>query len=255
MGNDVDPLGEECGISFNRVRGEVTETRVFAATDARVRPVDKFNLRAANLREALDIVEREGFVQVLSEDADRFSASGYQVWRLVFDWGNKQVPWSLVKKAQLSCKTKMREGENISLPCLSGKIATNIEFPSPVQHLSKHPLRKGMRESARVRRACKDPRVYLRTGLYKKKGSVEDPPSVSGVETATKVCSSEGERQENMEEKSGGDSEGNNGDDKRAPKGAGRNKTTKKMKKKSPLTKEEPVGRIIISTLDRSAQV
>ena len=118
--------------------------------------------------------------------------------------------------------------------------------------------------------------------MYKEKGTVEAAHPISGVETATKVCSSEGDREENCkekkedysggdreeksggdreenrEEKSGGDSEGINGDDERAPKGAGRNNTTKTMKKKkkmSPLQKEEPVGRIIISTLDRSAQV
>ena len=114
--------------------------------------------------------------------------------------------------------------------------------------------------------------------MYKEKGTVEAAHPISGVETATKVCSSEGDREENSEEKSvekkedysegdreenreeksGGGTERNNGDDKRAQKGAGRNKTTKTMKKKkknSPLQKEEPLGRIIISTLDRSAQV
>ena len=248
-------------------------TSMFQATDVRVRPVDKFDLQAANLREALDLVEREGFLQVLSEDADKLAASGFPVWKLVFESENKQVEWHLVKKAQVSYKTKLREGENRDSPCLSGNSSTNIAFPSPKQHLTKYPLRKGMRERERVMRACRDAPVYLRTSLYKKKGTVEVAHPVSGVETATKVCSSEGneeeseekkedysegDREENREEKSGGGTERNNGDDKRAQKGAGRNKTTKTMKKKkknSPLQKEEPVGRIIISTLDRSAQV
>ena len=144
MGNDVDPLREKCAILFNQVWGEVAETRVFAATD--VRTVDKLNLRAASLREALDIVESKGFVQVQSVVADKFAASGYQVWKLVFEWGNKQVQWDLLKKAQVPCKTNLRVGENIDLPCLSGDMSTNIAFPSPEQHLIKNRLRKGMRK-------------------------------------------------------------------------------------------------------------
>ena len=195
----MDPLLDECGMVFNHQSGEVTETRVFAATDIRDRPLDKFNLRVAGLREALDFLERGSFTQVNADDQKRLAASGWQVWMLVFEFNKKLVWWPLVKKAQLSSKNKLRDGENMDLPCLSGKMRTSIVFPSPKDHLTKHPLRKGVRERQRVRRACRDPQVYIRTSLYKKKGTVEFAHPVSG---ATKVCSSEGDREENSEEKS-----------------------------------------------------
>ena len=170
----MDPHLDECGMVFNHQWEEVTETRVFAATDVRDRPVDEFNLRVAGLREALDVLERGGFTQVSGDDEKRLAASGWQVWMLVFEFNKKLVRWSLVKKAQLSSKTMLRDGENRDFPSLPGEICTNILSQSPNHHLTKHPLRAGMREMQRVRRACRDPRVYIRTSLYKKKGSVED---------------------------------------------------------------------------------
>ena len=119
---------------FNHQSGEVTETRVFAATDIRDRPPDKFNLRVAGLREALDFLERGSFTQVNADDQKRLAASGWQVWMLVFEFNKKLVWWPLVKKAQLSSKNKLRDGENMDLPCLSGKILTSIEFPSARQN-------------------------------------------------------------------------------------------------------------------------
>ena len=190
MGNEVDPLRDHCGIVLNPGWGEVIETRVFGSTDVRVRPVDKFNLRVAGLREALVLLERDGFAQVPREDRKRLAASGFQVWTLVFEWGEKQVTWYLVKKVAISSKTRLRDGENRDLPSLSGEICTNTLSSAPQHHLSKHPLRKGLKENARVRRACRDPRVYLRTRLYKPKGSVDvEHVHEHGVETATKVCS------------------------------------------------------------------
>ena len=185
----MEPLRDKCGIAFDKVWGEVIETSVFGSTDVRFRPVDKFDLRAASLREALALLEREGFAQVPYEERKSLAASGFQVWRIVFELGEKQVTWYLVKKAQLSSQTKLRDGENRGFPSLSGEICTNTLSSAPQHHLTKHPLRKGLREKERVRRACRDPRVYLRTKLYKPKGSVDVVQPVSGGETATKVCS------------------------------------------------------------------
>ena len=166
----MDPLRDKCGIAFDRVWGEVTETRVFPASDVRVRPADKFILRAASLREALDIVNHEGFAQVQSVDEDRLAASGCQVWKLVVELGNKQVTWSLVKKAHGSSKTNLREGENRAVTCISEEPSTSFVFSSPKHYLTKHPLRKGLKERERVKRASRDPRVYILTPLYLKKG-------------------------------------------------------------------------------------
>ena len=253
---------DECGIAFDRVWGEGIETRVFPSSDVRVRPADKFILRAASLREALGIVNHEGFAQVQSVDEDRLAASGCQIWRLVFEWGNKQVTWSLVKKAHGSSKTNLREGENREVKCLSEEPSTNFVFSSPKHHLAKHPLRKGMRERERVRRASRDPRVYILTPLYLKKGggggggggdggavqkAGQDVPEVGNGETS----------EANMEENRGGDSQDSNDvGSGPTPKHVSRNKTTKtKKKKKSHFQDVEPSARIIIPTLDLSAQV
>ena len=253
----MDLLRDGSGIAFDQVWDEVTETSVFPASDIRVRPVDKFNLRAASLREALDLVKHEGFAQVQCVDADKLAASGCQVWTLVFEWENKQVTWSLVKKAQGSSKTNLREGENRDVPCLSEESSTNVVFSSPQHHLTKHPLRKGMKERERMRRASRDPRVYIMTPLYLKKGgggggdstaqkTGQDVPEVGNGETS----------EANMEENRGGDSqESNDVESGPTPKHVSRNKTTKTKKKKSHFRDVEPSARIIIPTLDLSAQV
>ena len=248
----MDPLRDECAIA---------ETRVFPSSDVRVRPVDKFTLRAASLREALDVVERKGFAQVLSVDAEKLAASGCQVWRLVFECGTKQVMWSLVKKAHGSCKTNLREGENRAKECLSEEPSTNIVFSSPKHHLTKHPMRKGMKERERVRRASRDPRVYIMTPLYLKKGGGGGGGGCGGGGTVQKTgqdipeVGNWGTSKANMEENRGGDSQDSNDvGSGPTPKQVSRNKTTK-TKKKSQFQDVEPSARIIIPTLDLSAQV
>ena len=259
----MDPLRDGCGIAFDQVWDEITETRVFPASDVRVRPVDKFNLRAASLREALDLVEHEGFAQVQCVDADKLAASGCQVWTLVFEWENKQVTWSLVKKAQGSSKTNLREGENRDVPCLSEESSTNVVFSSPQHHLTKHPLRKGMKERERVKRASRDPQVYILTPLYLKKGGGGGGGGGSGgggeIDTIGQDTPEEGNggtSEANMDENRGGDSqESNDVGSGHTPKQVGRGKTTKTKKKKSNFQEEDPCRRIIFPTLDRSAQV
>ena len=261
MGNDVNFMRDKFGFVFNKVWGEVIETRVFGSTDVRIRPVDKFNLRAASLREALDLLEREGFAQIRCEDRKSLAASGLSVWSLVFEWRKKQVTWYLVKKAAISGRTKLRDGENRDFPSLSGEMCTNTLSSAPQHHLTKHPLRKGLKEKARVRRATKDPRVYILTPLYTMKGT---PPTGHGASGA-------GNRG-NMEEKTGGDieektvgviKEKTGGDIKenreevghKMKRGGTRKTEKKKKKKKSHFQEEDPCRRIIIPTLDRSAQV
>ena len=134
---------------------------------------------------------------------DKFGILFHQVWGEVTETRvfatsdvracsvDKQVAWSMVKQAQLSSLTNLRDGENRVVPCLSGEISTNIVFPSPQQHLTKHPLRKGRRERERVMRASRDPRVYILTSLGKMKGTKEGcddgqtpAQAVSGVKAA-----------------------------------------------------------------------
>ena len=249
MGNDVNFMRDKFGFVFNKVWGEIIETRVFGSTDVRIRPVDKFNLRAASLREALDLLEREGFAQIRCEDRKSLAASGLSVWSLVFEWRKKQVTWYLVKKAAISGRTKLRDGENRDFPSLSGEMCTNTLSSAPQHHLTKHPLRKGLKEKARVRRATKDPRVYISTPLYTKKGTLPAGHGASGAGNAGNMEKTVGD----MNEKTGGDSEENREEPGHKLKRGGTRKTEKK--KKSHFQEEDPCRRIIIPTLDRSAQV
>ena len=267
MGNDADPLRDECGIVFNKVWDEITETRLFGSTDIRVRPVDKFNLRVAGLREALDLLEREGFAQVLCEDRKSFAASGFQVWSLVFEWGKQEVTWYLVKKAEISCKTKLRDGENRELPSLSGEICTNTLCSAPQHYLTKYPLRKGLKEKARVGRATKDPRVYILTPLYMMKGTPPAGQGVSGAGNGGNMEKTGGDieekiggiikekTEEDIMEKTGGDIKENRKEAGHKLKRGSTRRTEKKPKKMSDYQEQEPCQRIIIPTLDRSAQV
>ena len=255
----MDPLRDECGIAFDPGWGEGMETRVFPFSDVRVGPVEEFNLRAGSLREALDLIEHEGFAQVQSVDEDRLAASGCQVWRLVFEWEKKQVTWSLVKRAQGSSKTNLREGENRDIPCSSKEPSTNIVCSSPKHHLTKHSLRKGMKERERVRRASKDPRVYILTPLYLKKGGGGSGDDGGGGKVQTTgqdvpEVDSGGTIEANMEEKTGGDMEEDKEETGHTVKRGGTRKTKKKKNKKINF-QADPCRRIIIPTLDCSAQV
>ena len=130
-------------------------------------------------------------------------------------------------------------------------MATAVMLPSATlmqvdndNYLKIYPLRKGRRERERVMRASRDPRVYILTPLYTMKGTPPAGHSVSGAGN-----------KENMEEKTGGDREENKEETGHKVKRGGTRKTKKKKKKKSNFQEEDPWQRIIIPTLDRSAQV
>ena len=133
-------------------------------------------------------------------------------------------------------------------------------------YLKIYPLRKGMRERQKVMRASRDPRVYILTPLYQMKGT---PPAGEDVSKAGKGGKKEEGTGGDNDDKTGGDNEDKAGGDNEAKTGgdnedkaetgkkvkqAGTRKT-KKKEKKSNFQEEDACERIIIPTLDPSAQV
>ena len=103
-------------------------------------------------------------------------------WKIVFEHQNKSVTWTLVKKAQHSSMSNVRDGLNDARPCLgrtvhcgtdknspeqcvptggNWKITCGTDENSPQQHLLMDPLKEGKKEKDRIRRATKDRKVYL----------------------------------------------------------------------------------------------
>ena len=163
--------------------------------------------------------------------------------------------------------------ESATAPTVMLRSATLMQGDND-NYLKIYPLRKGMRERQKVMRASRDPRVYILTPLYQMKGTPQAGHDVSkagkggkkeegtGGDNGDKT----GEDNEDKagwgnEDKAGGDNEDKTGGDNedkaetgKKVKQAGTRKT-KKKEKKSNFQEEDACERIIIPTLDRSAQV
>ena len=167
--------------------------KTFPATDIRCGDLEHndFTLRASNLKEAVEKLERGNFV-VCSKDPGMFTASGCPPqfshatlglikgeqkggtggeddwttfhgkapWQIVFPHENESITWNLVQKAQPS-RGNLKDGLNKADASLSGSIHNGTVSDSPQQQFLKNPLKGGKKEKERIRRALKDGKVYL----------------------------------------------------------------------------------------------
>ena len=128
-------------------------------------------------------------------------------WKIAFEHENQSVTWNLVKKAQHSSMSNVRDGLNDARPCLGGtvhcgtdknspeqcvptggswKITCGTDKNSTEQHLMRDPLKEGMKEKDRIRKATKDRKTYLLGDPHWKRKKEEENPKQdddSGVET------------------------------------------------------------------------
>ena len=178
-------------------------SKIFPATDIRCGDFqhNDFTLRASNLKEAVAKLERGNFV-VCPQDPGMFTASGCPPefshatlglikaeqkggtggeddwtkfhaktpWQMVLQHENKPITWNLVPKAHPSSTGNVKDGLNSDDPSMNGSMLWSTDVPSPNQHLMKNPLKAGMKERERIRRAAKDPRVYLLGNPHKRSG-------------------------------------------------------------------------------------
>ena len=186
--------------------------KTFPATDIRCGDFqhNDFTLRASNLEEAVAKLEKGNFV-ICSQDPGMFTASGCPPefshatlglnkaeqkggtggeddwtkfhakapWQMVFQHENKSITWNLVEKAHPSSTGNVKDGLNKDDPCMSGSMRWSTDVPSPKQHLMKNPLKAGRKERERIRRAAKDPTMYLVGDPHKRSGGGESPTSTS----------------------------------------------------------------------------
>lgn len=186
--------------------------KTFPATDIRCGDLEHndFTLRASNLKEAVEKLERGNFV-VCSKDPGMFTASGCPPqfshatlglikgeqkggtggeddwttfhaktpWQMIVQHENESFTWNLLPKAHRSSTANVKDGLNKDDPCMSKDMLWSTDVPSPKQHLLKNPLKAGMKERERIRRAAKDPRVYLLGNPHKRSGGRGYPTSVN----------------------------------------------------------------------------
>ena len=209
-------VGDELKQLFHTTWGN---SKIFPATDIRCSDFhhNDFTLRASNLKEAVAKVEGGNFV-VCSQEHGMFTASGcpptfpsatlglvkaqqkggtggeedwttfhaQTPWKIVFEHENQSVTWNLIKKAQHSRVDNVRDGLNDARPFLDGTVRCGLYHPSPKQHLMRDPLKEGMKEKDRIRKATKDRKTYLLGDPHWKRKKEEENPKQdddSGVET------------------------------------------------------------------------
>ena len=146
------------------------------------------------------------------------------------------------------------EVESATAPTVMLRSATLMQGYNE-NYLKIYPLRKGMRERQKVMRASRDPRVYILTPLYQMKGT---PPAGEDVSKAGKGGKKEEGTGGDNDDKTGANNEdktGGGNEEKREETSKKVKQKTKKKEKKSNFQEEDTCERIIIPTLDRSAQV
>ena len=146
------------------------------------------------------------------------------------------------------------EVESATAPTVMLRSATLMQGDND-NYLKIYPLRKGMRERQKVMRASRDPRVYILTPLYQMKGT---PPAGHDVSKAGKGGKKEEGTGGDNDDKTGANNEdktGGGNEEKREETSKKVKQKTKKKEKKSNFQEEDACERIIIPTLDRSAQV
>ena len=146
------------------------------------------------------------------------------------------------------------EVESATAPTVMLRSATLMQGYNE-NYLKIYPLRKGMRERQKVMRASRDPRVYILTPLYQMKGT---PPAGEDVSKAGKGGKKEEGTGGDNDDKTGANNEdktGGGNEEKREETSKKVKQKTKKKEKKSNFQEEDACERIIIPTLDPSAQV